>query len=59
MPPPMLDTNLIDEFDDDQLQNVTECLNLVNAAAQVVQRSFLLHKNHRLQFLSQLKANKN
>lgn len=41
MLPPMLNTNLIDEFNDDQLQNVTERMDLVNAAAQVAERSFL------------------
>lgn len=44
MLPPMLNTNLIDEFNDDQLQNVTERMDLVNAAAQVAERSFLRHK---------------
>lgn len=59
MLPPMLNINLIDEFNDDQLQNVTERMDLVNAAAQVVERSFLQHKSHILQFLSPLKAKRN
>jgi len=34
-------TNLINKFDDDQLQNVAKCVYLVDAVTQIVQCSIL------------------
>jgi len=45
-------TNLIDKFNNDQLQNVTKRVHLVDAVTQIVERSVLHQQQTLLKFVN-------